>query len=309
MKILTTLAENDYFLGLAALVNSVVANGTYVDKVVVGYRGDLPSWLLPRKESKNGKSFTLKSGLELELIKLDYSLHLVHEKPKWFKYLTYTLEPNAEEFFFFDSDIIIINRMSFFGEWVKEGVALCEDVNYDMSSDHPIRKQWERLALEEGLLNNKLLNRYFNSGFLGWTRENAEFVNDWDRCFSILAKKSGDMKKFRVKDRSHTVLSANQDSLNLAAMITHLPISTIGPEAMGFHYGLSLMAHPLGPKPWNRKFGSDFFKGSPPRYADILFWENINGTELQPVSNAYAKRMLSFCKGLRGLARIYTRLP
>src|SRR5690554_5155167 len=136
MKILTTLAENDYFLGLSALINSVVLHGTYVDKVVVGYREDLPTWLPTLKESENGKSCILNSGLEIDFVKLDYTLHMVHEKPKWFMYLTEHLEPNGNEFLFFDSDIIIINRMSFFGEWIKEGVALCEDVNYDMSSNH-----------------------------------------------------------------------------------------------------------------------------------------------------------------------------
>ena len=47
MKVLTTLAERDYFLGLAALLNSVAAYGSHVDKVIVGYREALPDWLPP----------------------------------------------------------------------------------------------------------------------------------------------------------------------------------------------------------------------------------------------------------------------
>jgi hypothetical protein len=307
MKILTTLAENDYFLGLAALVNSVVKNGTYVDRVVVGYRGTLPTWLPTLKSSKHGKACTLNSGLEIEFVKLDYNLHMVHEKPKWFKYLTEVLEPAAEEFFFFDSDIIVINRMSFFGEWVKEGVAICEDVNYNMSSNHPIRKQWVNLAEEDGMKIKRSIERYYNSGFLGWNRKTAEFIEDWDKCFKILAKKSGDMKQFRVHDRTNTVLSANQDSLNLAAMITQVSISTIGPEAMGFHHGFQLMAHPIGQKPWKRKFIKDFFNGNPPRSSDLLFWENVTGTELQPVSLYVVQNKKRLCKFLRGGARLYRR--
>lgn len=307
MKILTTLAENDYFLGVAALVNSVVKNGTYVDRVVIGYRGQLPNWFPTLLTSKHGKSCMLNCGLELELVRLDTDLHMVHEKPKWFKHLTRTLEPDATEYFFFDSDIVIINRMSFFGEWVKEGVALCEDVNYDMSFNHPVRQQWIRLAEEDGIQINRSIDRYYNSGFLGWSSKAADFIDDWERCFTTLSRKSGNMKKFRVHDRTNTVLSANQDSLNLAAMVTNAPLSTIGPEAMGFRYGLSLMSHPIGPKPWNRKYLIEFTRGFPPRASDISFWENVTGSEFQPISSSAAKHKQVLCKMLRGGARVYRR--
>lgn len=307
MKILTSLAENKYFLGLAALINTVVKKGAYVDKIVIGYRGDLPDWLPALSPSKNGKSCILPSGIELELVLLESNLHMVHEKPKWFKHLTEVLEPEASEYFFFDSDILIMRRMSFFGEWVKQGVALCEDENYDMSHNHPIRKQWKALAEAENIQTNKNIDRYYNSGFLGWSRETAAFITDWERCFQVLAKKSGDMKKFRVHDRTNVVLSANQDSLNLAAMTTEAPISTMGPEAMGFRSGPSLMLHPTGAKPWNRKYIKEFFGGFPPRTSDLVFWENINGSELKAVSAAKAKNTLRICKLLRGAARLYSR--
>lgn len=307
MKILTTLAENDYFLGVAALINSVVKHGTYVDRILIGYRGELPGWLPKLVTSKHGKSCVLKSGLEVEFVLLDSSLHMVHEKPKWFKHLTRVLEPDASEYFFFDSDIVIINRMSFFGEWVKQGVALCEDVNFDMSYNHPVRQQWIKLAEEDGLLINKNLDRYYNSGFLGWSSNTADFIDDWESCFTTLAKKSGNMKKFRVFDRTNAVLSANQDSLNLAAMVTNAPLSTIGPEAMGFRYGLPLMSHPIGAKPWKRNFVKEFFGGVPPRVADLFFWENVSGSEFQPISDSITKRKQVLCKMLRGGARIYQR--
>jgi hypothetical protein len=307
LKVLTSLAEDRYFLGLAALVNSVVKNGRYIDKIVVGYRGLLPTWLPKLAESKNGKSCTLACGICIEFVFLESNLHMVHEKPKWFKYLSHVLEPQASEYFFYDSDIVVINRMSFFGEWVKEGVAICEDVNYDMSYNHPIRQQWGRLAAEEGIVVNKKINRYYNSGFLGWTSENKSFIDDWERCFNAISKKSGDMKQFRVQDRTHTVLSANQDSLNLAAMTTNCPISIIGPEAMGFHYGLALMSHPTGAKPWNREYIKEFISGYPPRASDIDFWDNVNGSELNPLSNSYVKRKQILCKLLKGLGRFYQR--
>ena len=308
MKIFTSLAEHHYFLGLSALINSVVKNGTYVDKIIIGYRGSLPGWMPPLKATDRGKSCTLKSGLELELILMEKNVHMVHEKPRWFQHVSEVLEPDASEYFFFDSDIVVINRMSFFGEWIKEGVALCEDVNNDMHYDHPIRKQWVNMAIEAGcIIKHPTINRYYNSGFIGWTRNNAGFINDWVRSFDILAQKSGDLKKGRVHDRTHTVLSTNQDSLNLATMITEFPISTIGPEAMGFRHGLSLMSHPIGAKPWRRRFFKEFMAGLPPRISDVTFWENITGSELQPCTPSQARRRIVLCKSLRGMARFYKR--
>lgn len=308
MKVLTSLAEDGYFLGLSALINSVVKNGTYVDKIVIGYRGNLPSWLPSLRETKNGKTCNLQSGLVMDFVFLESNLHMVHEKPKWFKYLTDVLEPEATEFYFFDSDIVILNRMSFFGDWLNEGVAVCEDVNNEMSYNHPIRKQWIKLAEEAGLIIvNKQINHYYNSGFLAWRRENSAFIDEWVKSFNVISRKSGDMQQFRVHDRTHTVLSANQDSLNLAIMITNETVSTIGPEAMGFRYGLSLMSHPIGDKPWKRSFITEFFDGIPPRVSDVYFWENVSGSELQPISNSHVYMKVLLCKTLRGFARFYKR--
>jgi len=102
-------------------------------------------------------------------------------------------------------------------------------------------------------------------------------------------------------------LSANQDSLNVAAMVTDCPISVIGPEAMGFHYGLPLMQHPLGPKPWKRQFGKDFFRGVAVRESDVAFWKAVNDGELQPYTNSRIKNRLFVMKFFKFLSRFYTR--
>ncbi len=306
MKILTTLAENDYFLGVAALLNSVIKNGTYVDKVIIGYRGDLPSWLPELIKSKNGHTFDLGENLVVELVEVVGALHMVHEKPKWFEHLTFNLEPHASEYYFYDSDITVLNRMDFFGEWSAQGVGICEDVNYDMSSNHPIRLQWKMLAEKNGLKIERELSRYYNSGFLAWRNEHIQFIRDWVTCFDLMKSQSGDMKQFRVNDRTKMILSANQDSFNLAAMITKVPISVIGPEAMGFHYGLKLMAHPLGPKPWNINFIKAFFQGNPPRNADLSFWKYACGA-LNPYTATKVKSKINQLKLLKGLGRFYSK--
>lgn len=305
---MTTLAERDYFLGLAALLNSMARFGTYVDKVIVGYREGLPDWLPPLTPSRFGQTFRTGTGLEVELVELNGSLHMVHEKPKWFLHVTEVLAPEATEYYFFDSDIVINKRMSFYGEWVQEGVAVCGDVNFIFDRRHPIRQKWANIAREAGREITNELDDYYNSGFLGWTQETKGFIQDWNDAFAMLAPHSGDMHEFRVNDRSAVVLSTNQDSLNLACMITEHPISLLGPDAMGFIYGLRLMHHPIGPKPWKRNFTAEFFNGKPPRESDLIFWENINGSELSPVSDGKMRYMQQLCKALRFCGRFYKSL-
>lgn len=305
--VFTTLAEHDYFYGVSALINSIQKNGTYGHKLIIGYRKALPAWLPELKDTTRGRSFILKNNFEIELVELKGELHMVHEKPKWFRYVTEELEPTADEYFFFDSDITVVNRMDFFGEWVKQGVALCEDVNYNMHYTHPIRKQWAQLAITNNKKITNCLNGYINSGFLGWAKETAEFVKEWDQCFEVLSRESGDMTKFRVNDRTKMVLSANQDSLNVAAMTTKFPLSIIGPEAMGFQNGMKLMAHPVGVKPWKQNYSLTFIKGKPPRYADLVFWQNVNNDELKPFSKSYVKWKIISIKILRFLGRFYSK--
>ncbi|MGC6431125.1 MAG: hypothetical protein ACON5F_08800 [Jejuia sp.] len=307
MVVFTTLAEKKYFNGVAALINSVLKNGTYANKIIIGYRGALPKWLPELEASKNGKSCTLKDGLLLEFVEVKNDFHMVHEKPEWFYKLTNILEPNAKEYFFFDSDIIIVNRMSFFGEWVKQGVAICEDVNYDMASNHPIRKQWIDLLKHNNMPIERIPERYYNSGFLGWKKEDASFIKNWSECSKLLINLSDNLKAFRTKDRTDMVLSANQDSLNLTAMTSSCDISTIGPEAMGFHFGLSLMVHPLGPKPWDLNFTKEFLHGKPPRMGDLRFWEYVNGNELQPYLKLTVLWKLFWIKLYKGLSRLYSK--
>ncbi|MEL0653254.1 hypothetical protein V6246_17670 [Algibacter sp. TI.3.09] len=305
MIIFTTLAEGRYFFGVSALINSIIKHGCYADKIIIGYRGELPNWLPTLTKSKNGQICKLKNDFEIEFIEINGDLHMVHEKPKWFYDLSTKLEPNADEYFFFDSDIILVNRMSFFGEWVKQGVSICEDVNDGMSVNHPIRKQWIKLLKSNNLNLKTVPDKYYNSGFLGWQKSQIEFIEKWYECSKILNKISGDLKQFRVNDRTNVVLSSNQDSLNMAVMTSDSEISTIGPEAMGFTYGLSLMVHPLGPKPWDLNFTTMFLKGIPPRLGDLRFWEYANGEYLKPYKNSEIKWKLFWIKLYRFLSRFY----
>ena len=308
MKIATSLVEKSYFYGLSALVNSMVKFGTYFDKIVVGYRGKLPAWLPALSPSKNGCSFKTSKGFEVEFVEIDGGYNMVHEKPNWLNHLVNDLEPGAEEYCFFDSDLIILNRMSFFGEWIKKGVALCEDINGDMADNHPIRLEWKRLATAQGLEIRNTTSRYYNSGFIGWRNGDSEFVREWLKCFNILKEIAGNLKAARPQDRTFTVLTANQDSLNVTYMITNCSLSTIGKDAMGFDYGMKLMAHPIGKrKPWRRKYIREFLAGYPPEAVDLHYWKAAISADLKPYSRFHVQYKITICKALKALSRFYAR--
>ncbi len=308
MRVLTTLVENHYFLGFSALLNSLVDHGGCIDKVIAGYRYDLPTWLPPLTERNGIQTFTLPSGIVVDLVKLDGDgLHMVHEKPAWCLNVQENLAPEADEYYFFDSDITIDNRMSFYSEWLEEGVAICGDVNFVFDATHPARKKWAKAAEAAGhrIVNN--IDSYYNSGFLGWRNDQKQFIHDWMEASRILSAYSGDMKQFRVHDRTYMVLSTNQDGLNLAIMITEEPISLVGPDGMGFTFGMQLMQHPIGKKPWKRNFILDFIKGYPPRKGDLTFWKAANGSELAPYSAFTVRRKVVTVKLLKLFARFYQR--
>jgi len=309
LKIITTLAEDNYFLGFAALLNSIITNGTDVDKVIVGYRGELPGWLKSDLQfTSRGLKLQLNNRVTVEFIFLNGNFHMVHEKPNWLFYLITVLEPNADEFYFFDSDIVVMNRMSFFSEWVKHGLAVCEDVNSEMCSDHPIRMKWKEIANSNHISVKNVIHKYFNSGFLGWRKEANDFILDWKKSFELMSQKVSDLGRFRQLDRTYPVISANQDSLNLAIMITSTQISSFGTDAMGFTHGTMLMSHPIGIKPWDKNYFLDFFKGIPPRIGDIHFWQSLANGPLTPYSNIYLSYKIFECKFLRFMSRFYRRL-
>ncbi|MEL7162717.1 MAG: hypothetical protein AAFN92_18305, partial [Bacteroidota bacterium] len=79
MRVITTLADKDYFFGFSALLNSIVAHGNNTDKIIVGYRNDLPTWLPQLIPFAFGHFFVSPAGIRVEFIPLEGEKHVVHE--------------------------------------------------------------------------------------------------------------------------------------------------------------------------------------------------------------------------------------
>jgi hypothetical protein len=73
----------------------------------------------------------------------------------------------------------------------------------------------------------------------------------------------------------HTI---DQDALNLALMLSDVPINAAGPEGMDFLPGGHLLSHAAGgTKPWRGGFLREALRGRPPGLAQKFFYSYARG--------------------------------
>ena len=271
-----TLFEGHYHFGLGALVNSLYGNG-FRGVIWAGYRGVLPLWAKPLKQCENFQEFNVAEGCAIRFVPMTTKVHLTNYKPNFMLEMWEKYCPGAEALFYFDPDIVIKCRWSFFEEWVGYGVALCEEiVNFKMPADHPIRMAWRPYASHCGLECTRSVNQYFNGGFIGIYREYISALTVWKRLQDGLEEIGVDTAGLQVGDRTQPFFASDQDALNLATMITKHPLSTIGPEGMDFVPGGFTMSHATGsPKPWRERMLIEALRGKGPSLAEKGYWQNV----------------------------------
>lgn len=270
-----TLFEGEYHLGLGVLVNSLYAKG-FRGIVWVGYRGALPPWVVGSKERGDFTEFSPADGLTLRFIKLTTNIHLTNFKPDFMLSLWDKYCPQAKSLFYFDPDITIIGRWSFFEEWVQAGVAMCADVNGSMPANHPLRHAWKQFYLPHGITFRREPDLYFNGGFVGLRREDMEFLHCWRRLQELMNPAIGGLQNVNVRDRTFLFCKTDQDALNIASMASECPISPMGQDGMDFQQGGGgyVMSHASGiQKPWNKPFLRKLLlNGKVPSRPDKIFF-------------------------------------
>lgn len=313
--VVCTLFENQYHPGLAALVNSLFANG-YQGDVYVGYKGGLPPWAdaispdnaLPSWQ--NEKIFSAGVGLNLHFLPIDKDIHLANYKPTFMLELFEGLTGKVDGIIYFDPDIVVRCRWSFFETWISYGVALVHEViSNDMPATHPVRMGWRRIIESNNRKVTHGINSYINSGFAGVTVSNIEFLHTWCDIITIAEARYGyNIANFtHMRDRSNLFYANDQDALNVAAMCCESPISEMGPEGMDFINGGWTMSHAVGtPKPWNKKYLLAALKGNAPGKADKAYWNNV----LSPVkcfNSGKVKRKKAAILAAAFIGRFYKR--
>lgn len=267
-----TLFEGDYHYGVGVLANSFYAHG-FRGTIYAGYRGSLPPWLSGAKEVNGFTEFSPADGLVIRFIPLATKLHLTNYKPEFMLELWEKHCPQAESLFYFDPDITIKCRWTFFEEWIEAGVAVCQDINGWMPDNHPIRYAWRKQLSPLGLEFRTRFDAYFNGGFVGVLARDRAFLKDWERVQALMHQIGVDFFSIGFGDRTLPFVCRDQDALNITCMTTERKISYMGQDAMDFQHGY-VMTHAVGGiKPWRKKMlVNTIMNGEAPSLADKRFY-------------------------------------
>lgn len=316
-----TLFEGHYHYGLAALLNSLYKK-EFAGHVYVGYRGNLPSWVLKDSENQNisgygdSKVLSLGQAVTVYFLKLDTEYHFTNYKPNFMIELWDGPARDVETMVYMDPDIVVSMNWSLFDDWFTHGVALCEDINSPVHEFHPKRSSWRKYYKQYGIELKFKSGYYVNGGFVGVNSKFKSFIEDWQKLQEHMADAIGGLSRSsltgqQLKKEATGIFApfskTDQDALNATVEYTSHPTSIIGKEAMGFKAGKALLPHALGiPKPWMNKPLKKFFRGYSPRLIDKLYWKYANG-QIKSKPSAEVARNKFFTNTASFLSRFYSR--
>ena len=276
-----TLFEGNYHYGVAALTNSLYANG-YRGEIYAGYRGSLPTWCDARKLNPaigwdNASTFNVAQGLVIHFLPLNTEYHLTNYKPEFMLHIWNRCGVRVDSIAYFDPDIVIKCDWMFFERWMSHGVALVHDLtDNDMPQSHPIRLEWKKIISNYSASVKREVNSYINAGFCGVSKEHIDFLHTWQFFIEkAVSDYSMDPRTMTSFHKTHPFCFLDQDALNITAMCSEALISEMGPAGMDFVHGGWTMSHALGsPKPWKKSYLSLALLAQSPSLADKEFWLN-----------------------------------
>lgn len=274
---LCTLFEGHYHYGVAALANSLLANG-YKGELWVGFRGELAGWVTGHTGyDKSTGELRVNEQFSLRFIRLDTQLFFAYYKPTFMREVLDKHAPQADAVVYIDPDIVLKCPWSNLGAWFEGGIALIEDVNWNLPSRHPKRLMWREWFAPHGVEPRRSVERYYNSGFIGVPREHADFLTLWSWLCDLVNTFNDGVNDIKAGDASDLFHSTDQDALNFALMVHEAPLNTSGAEAMDFLSGGYYFSHAIGsPKPWVRKHLRSALMGMPPSPAIKAYYRSAN---------------------------------
>jgi hypothetical protein len=272
-----TLYEGDYHLGVAALANSLYLGG-FRGKLWIGGRGHRPDWLKDgRPCGENQFSF---DGMTLHFVDVRTSLFLAQYKPEFMLDVFRVYDPNLQQLFYFDPDIVCQAQWSFFTDWARRGIALVEDGCYArFPSNHPIRLRWQDFLVAAGEAVSRSCESYYNSGFVGVSADRISFLDLWKRLMEMSYNSGADRALLKGRSREDLFFNYDQDTMNIACLGTEHSLSTVGPDGMGFSPAGFIMQHAVdSPKAWRKRYLMRLLRrGDRPSMAHVAFWQNVDG--------------------------------
>jgi hypothetical protein len=279
-QVICTLYEGDFDFGVAVLINSIVTRG-FRGLFWVGHRGQLPPWTAKLVRREDGLFQVGEALLGFEVI--ESSRHFGQFKPE---FMSRVIDQGVARkyLWYFDPDITVRCEWSFFERWVKFGVCICQETNLGMmASNHPLRCEWIELAKAAGWGEPvRQQERYYNSGFVGMDIAHRGYLDTWKAAIRLANSAGVKTDQFQKGTRAQTFYTVDQDTMNITTMFTPEPLSTLGPEGMGWVRGGFTMYHTLGKlKAWRKKFLRAAIEGNPPGPGDKHYLENAGGP-IQP---------------------------
>ena len=302
-----TLFEGDYHIGVAALVNSL-ASARYQGTIWAGYRGMLPPWLTQFQRLHAVRhEYLIGNGIRVVFLPLETKTHFTNYKPDFMLDLLANHASGCNYLWYLDPDVFLRCDWSFFAKWQRYGIALCEDVLYPtLPENNLLRQQWVEIARDMGLDAPRALIQHFNGGLVGVPANYVSFLHLWKRVLDRAAAMGYDLTGFLPGTRAMPLHATDQDALNIAAMYTEHPLSTLGPEAMGFIEGGFAMYHAIVQKPWRGSILRRALAGEPPSNAIKLFFRHVSSPiRAYSTTMLYRKRLECRVAGLVG--RFYRR--
>lgn len=275
-SVIVTLFEGDYVLGAGALVNSLFNHG-FRGRVYCGHKGSLLFWAKDALQEGAFRVLRPAEELELRFFPIEHPWHLTNLKPHMMLKVWDECEPDAEAMFYFDPDITIKCRWSFFEEWVGYGLPLVADpAIFPMPSDHPFRMAWSKWLTVHGFQPTRYPNLYFNGGFVGFTSGRRSDLQTWCRLHELMSK-AVPLDRMGPVQRTELFCMTDQDAMNMLTMVTPGPLSSMGPEGMDFAPAGVIMSHAAGgAKPWRKPFLRSALAGIPPTPADKNWLANVS---------------------------------
>lgn len=304
-----TLFEGHYHHGVATLANSLVAAG-YEGTVWAGHRGPLPAWLVRHVgfDRRVGR-LQVTPQVALQTLALDPPRSLNYQKPAFMREVLHRHDPSAEAVVYLDPDLVVKCAWAEIEAWFVGGdVALVEDGDGAMPSDHPRREAWRRFfAAMQGESPQRALAHYYNSGFVAVPRRHDALLASWQRlCEQIAAAHGGALRQRKLGAPDHPFHSTDEDALNFALMLcVDTPMCTQGPEAMDFVPGGRHLSHAVGAaKPWQGRHFRGALRGRPPSAASQSFYRFTRGplASLSPLT--LVRRRVSMALAT-ALGRVY----
>lgn len=263
--IVCTVFEGHYHKGVAALVNSLFANG-FEGTIWAGYKGALPPWAVITTTKKDVQVMSVRDNLNINFLKLPDEAFLPYSKPNFMLDLFDKYEPQAERVIYFDCDIVVKCVFSYFEQWSDFGIMLCEDVNSPISTTDPLRYQWVEYFKKHGITVRQDNNQYVNGGFIGMNRRAKGFLKTWQHVQDLVLEDMNAMKVnvhkshlpekiSGLKDRTYMFNRTDQDALNVAKDSTEEVLAIADSSAMDFRSIGFVMSHAAAKdKPWEKNW-------------------------------------------------------